>query len=199
MIKKPKNDYIDNKQLYAAMVEYKDRVKEYKRQKALYGIPNVDKPKISNYIGSCLVLISHNLGTRPNFSNYSYLGDMKSDGIENCLKYIDNFDPEKSKNPFAYFTTIIYYAFLRRIATEKKEQYIKYKNLELFMLSCQIENSSVYGASYGASYGAVGSSPLADNEAMNHVIKNYEDFIERKKITQQENAQKLIERKLQDD
>jgi DNA-directed RNA polymerase specialized sigma24 family protein len=55
---------------------------------------------------------------------------MISDGIENCLLYIDNFNPEKSKNPFAYFTQIIYYAFIRRIQKEKKQTYVKYKALE---------------------------------------------------------------------
>jgi hypothetical protein len=186
MIKKTKNNYIDNKQLFAAMVEYKTAVNEYKRQKELYGTPNIDKPKVTNYIGQCLLLIADNLGTKPNFSSYSYLGEMKSDGIENCLKYIDNFDPEKSKNPFAYFTTIIYYAFLRRIATEKKEQYVKYKNLELFLISNQLANFSSNDSSF------------IDNDITNNIIKNYEEFIERKKIAQKETVKKMAESKLKD-
>jgi DNA-directed RNA polymerase specialized sigma24 family protein len=67
---------------------------------------------------------------KPNFINYSYREEMISDGIENCLQYIDNFDPTKSNNPFAYFTQIIYYAFLRRIAKEKKQSYIKGKLIQ---------------------------------------------------------------------
>ena len=59
-----------------------------------------------------------------------YKDDMICDGIENCIQYIDNFDPEKSKNPFAYFTQIVYYAFLRRIAKEKRQMDIKEKILE---------------------------------------------------------------------
>jgi hypothetical protein len=58
---------------------------------------------------------------------------MIGDGIENCLMYFDNFNPEKSKNPFAYFTQIIWYAFLRRIDKEKKQTYIKYKATEQFL------------------------------------------------------------------
>ena len=56
--------------------------------------------------------------------------DMISDGIENCVQYIHNFDPAKSKNPFAYFTQIIHYAFLRRIQKEKKQLDIKTKIIE---------------------------------------------------------------------
>ena len=59
-----------------------------------------------------------------------YKDDMVCDGIENCIQYIDNFDPAKSKNPFAYFTQIVYYAFLRRIAKEKRQMDIKDKILE---------------------------------------------------------------------
>ncbi len=55
---------------------------------------------------------------------------MICDGIENCVQYIHNFDPEKSKNPFAYFTQIIQYAFLRRIQKEKKQLEIKTKIIE---------------------------------------------------------------------
>tara|TARA_Y100000817_G_C16781190_1_gene510665 strand:- start:749 stop:1024 length:276 start_codon:yes stop_codon:yes gene_type:complete len=59
-----------------------------------------------------------------------YKDDMVCDGIENCIQYIDNFDPTKSRNPFAYFTQIVYYAFLRRIAKEKRQMDIKDKILE---------------------------------------------------------------------
>jgi len=62
--------------------------------------------------------------------NYMFKDDMICDGIENCVRYIHNFNPEKSKNPFAYFTQIIYYAFLRRISQEKKQLEIKNKILE---------------------------------------------------------------------
>ena len=52
---------------------------------------------------------------------------MISDGVENCLQYLDNFNPTKSNNPFAYFTQIIYYAFVRRIQKEKKQVKVKQK------------------------------------------------------------------------
>ena len=87
-------------------------------------------PPVPDYIGECFLKIANGLSFRPNFINYTYRSEMVSDGIENCLQYIHNFDPEKSKNPFAYFTQIIYYAFLRRIQKEKKQTHIKNKMIE---------------------------------------------------------------------
>ena len=89
-----------------------------------------ERPKVPEYIGKCILKIANGLSNRPNFINYTYKDEMISDGIENCLQYIYNFDPTKSKNPFAYFTQIIYYAFLRRIQAEKKQVHIKNKTIE---------------------------------------------------------------------
>ena len=86
-----------------------------------------EKPPVTNYIGECFLKIANHLSYRPNFINYTYRDDMISDGIENCLQYMYNFNPDKSKNPFAYFTQIIYYAFIRRIQKEKKQTLIKNK------------------------------------------------------------------------
>jgi hypothetical protein len=104
--------YVDNKKLFAEMKQYLDGVKEAEESGA-------DKPRIPEYIGECLLKISTRLSTKPNFINYTYRDEMISDGIENCINYIGNFNPEKSDNPFAYFTQIIYYAFLRRIQRER--------------------------------------------------------------------------------
>jgi len=90
------------------------------------------RPTVTNYIGECYLKIANHLSYRPNFINYTYRDDMISDGIENCLQYMDNFDPAKSKNPFAYFTQIIYYAFIRRIQKEKKQQQVKQKMIANF-------------------------------------------------------------------
>ena len=116
--KKKKPHYVNNKQFLEAMVEWKGRVAEAESN-------DEPRPQVTNYIGECFLKIANHLSYRPNFINYTYRDDMISDGIENCLQYIDNFNPEKSKNPFAYFTQIIYYAFIRRIAKEKKQQKIK--------------------------------------------------------------------------
>ena len=110
--RKPVN-YVDNKQLYAVMIDYKKAVNDAEAV-------GDDPPMIPEYVGRCLLQIATRLATKQNFANYPAKDDMISDGIENCVSYINNFDPEKSKNPFAYFTQIIYYAFLRRIKKEKK-------------------------------------------------------------------------------
>ena len=120
MKKKVTQHYVDNKKFLEAMVIYKDKVNSAKEN-------NRKKPDVTNYIGECFLKIANHLSYRPNFINYTYRDDMISDGIENCLQYMNNFDPEKSTNPFAYFTQIIYYAFIRRIQKEKKQQQVKQK------------------------------------------------------------------------
>tara|TARA_Y100001963_G_scaffold78086_1_gene108225 strand:- start:1110 stop:1649 length:540 start_codon:yes stop_codon:yes gene_type:complete len=122
MAKKATNNYIDNKEFFQAMVEWKKLVNEA----ADLGEP---RPPVTDYIGKCFMDIAEHLAYKPNFINYPYRDEMIGDGIENCLLYCHNFDPEKSKNPFSYFTQIIYYAFLRRIEREKKQNYIKYKTI----------------------------------------------------------------------
>ena len=118
--RKKTEHYVDNKKFLEAMIEYRDRVEKAKSK-------NRKKPEVTNYIGECFLKIANHLSFRPNFINYTFRDDMISDGIENCLQYMDNFNPEKSKNPFAYFTQIIYYAFIRRIQKEKKQIQIKSK------------------------------------------------------------------------
>ena len=120
---KQKPHYVDNKKFLVAMTEW--RLKYDKAEKA-----KRKQPVVTNYIGECFLKIANHLSYRPNFINYTYRDDMISDGIENCLQYMSNFNPEKSNNPFAYFTQIIYYAFLRRIQQEKKQLEIKNKILE---------------------------------------------------------------------
>ena len=120
MKKKVTQHYVDNKKFLEAMVIHKNKVNSAKEN-------NRKKPDVTNYIGECFLKIANHLSYRPNFINYTYRDDMISDGIENCLQYMNNFDPAKSTNPFAYFTQIIYYAFIRRIQKEKKQQQVKQK------------------------------------------------------------------------
>jgi hypothetical protein len=120
--KKKSEHYVNNKDFYQALVEYNKKVNEAKEQ----GLP---KPRITNYLGDCFLRIANHLAYKPNFVNYMFKDDMICDGIENCVQYIHNFDIERT-NPFAYFTQIVYYAFLRRIAKEKKQLEIKSKIIE---------------------------------------------------------------------
>ena len=121
--RKRSEHYVNNKEFLYAIVEYKAKVREAEEE----GKP---KPRITNYLGSCFLKIATHLSYKPNFVNYMFKDDMVCDGIENCVQYINNFNPEKSSNPFAYFTQIIHYAFLRRIQKEKKQLEIKTKIIE---------------------------------------------------------------------
>jgi hypothetical protein len=121
--KKEKEHYVDNKLFYKEMVDWKKKYKEAQEM-------DEPVPPVSEYIATCFFHIAENLAKKPNFVNYPFKEDMIGDGIENCLMYCGNFNPRKSKNPFSYFTQIIYYAFLRKIQKEKKQNFIKYKFLE---------------------------------------------------------------------
>jgi DNA-directed RNA polymerase specialized sigma subunit len=130
-----KRNYVNNPDLLQALIDYKDACKDAE--------DSGDKlPQVPEYVGKCILLIAQRLATKPNFSGYSYKEEMISDGIENCLQYIHNFDPEKSSNPFAYFTQIIWYAFLRRIQKEKKQTYIKFKASQNMLTQSIIEDSN---------------------------------------------------------
>ena len=121
--RKRSEHYVNNKEFLAALIEYKERI-------AIAEAKGLPKPRITNYLGECFLKIATHLSFKPNFVNYMFKDDMVCDGIENCVLYIHNFDPNKSSNPFAYFTQIIHYAFLRRIQKEKKQLEIKNKILE---------------------------------------------------------------------
>ena len=119
--------YVNNADFLAALIKYRDDCEQAKKN-------STQEPKIPDYIGECFLKIAEHLSRKPNFISYTYRDEMISDGVENCLMYFRNFDPAKSKNPFAYFTQIIYYAFLRRIMREKKQLYVKYKATQQFGL-----------------------------------------------------------------
>jgi len=121
--RKKSEHYVDNKLFLQAMIEFKDKCAKAEKRKR-------KPPPVTNYIGECFLKIANHLSYRPNFINYTFRDDMISDGIENCLQYLKNFNPDKSNNTFAYFTQIIYYAFIRRIQKEKKQSNIKYRMIE---------------------------------------------------------------------
>ena len=120
---KKKVHYVDNKRFFSEIVEYR-KILQKAREDGL------EDPRIPNYIGECIWKIAEKLSTKPCFMNYSYREEMVSDGIENCILYFKDYNPEIGQNPFAYFTQVIYYAFLRRISKEEKNRYIIYKNFQ---------------------------------------------------------------------
>jgi len=134
--KKKSEHYVNNKDFYQALLEYTKRVEQDFYSKHSRNPTKEErshnwegKPPIPNYLGDCFLRIANHLAYKPNFVNYMFKDDMICDGIENCVQYIHNFDTNRT-NPFAYFTQIVYYAFLRRIAKEKKQLEIKSKIIE---------------------------------------------------------------------
>lgn len=176
--------YVNNKQLLEAMVEYRNKVIESKEN-------GTRKPQITNYIGKCILLIAQRISHKPNFSNYSYKEEMISDGIENCIMYIDNFDPAKSSNPFAYFSQIIHFAFIRRITKEKKQQYIKIKNMQnSFIFSELQDHIAGHESEMGNS-----KSNLFDNDITSEFVRSFETTLEKKKLASavKQGIEKFIE------
>jgi len=127
MKKKAPINYVDNKKFYEAILEHKKKVEEAEKK-------GIEPPRIPDYIGECIWKIAEKLSTKPCFINYSFREEMVSDGIENCILYFHDYNPEITQNPFAYFTQVVYYAFLRRIAKEEKNRYAIYKNFQESML-----------------------------------------------------------------
>lgn len=160
-------NYVNNAEFLESIIKYKEACNDAENS-------GDDLPRIPNYIGTCLYKIATRLASRPNFSGYSYKDDMISDGLENAIQALGNFDPSKSSNPFAYFTQIIWYAFLRRIDKEKKQLYIKHK---------VIENSVIQGTIIEKNDGDSGDAAYIDlnNSYMSDFVKNYEANIEKKK------------------
>lgn len=160
MAKRTKKNYVNNLDLLQALIDYKKKCKEAEDSAD-------EKPKVPNYIGECIYQIATRLSTKPNFSGYTFREDMVMDGIENCLQYMHNFDAEKTKNPFGYFTQIIWFAFLRRIAKEKKQMYIRYKSShELLSMGGTYEGGDEITMQIGGSSDSI--------EYINNFIESYE-------------------------
>ena len=165
MVQKRPDHYVDNKEFLRLMVEFKESTTTAREN-------GENDPQIPDDVCKIFMKIASHLSFKSNFINYAFREDMIADGIENCIQYIHNFDPAKSKNPFAYFTQIIYYAFLRRIQKEKKQLYVRYKTLENSQLDTMSEDDR-------ATVSSIGIAKLYDN--MNEFIENYEESMQKKK------------------
>jgi len=146
--RKRSEHYVNNKEFLAALIKYREDIE-------IAEIKGNPKPPISRYIGECFLKIANHLSFKPNFVNYMFKEDMISDGIENCVQYIHNFNPEKSQNPFAYFTQIIHYAFLRRIQREKRQLDIKNKIIERSEYSEVFDDNNTLDGSNYSEYNSI--------------------------------------------
>jgi len=169
--KKAPAHYVDNKKFYEALVEYRKKVLEAKEN-------NLEKPRVTEYVGECFLKIATHLSYKANFINYTFKDDMISDGIENCLTAVEKFDPDRGMNPFAYFTQITFFAFVRRIQKEKKQQATKYKLLE------NIDIDSILAHSEG-------NEEFANS--LLEMVRKQVDFIDIDKRTMPSKKKKVVE------
>ena len=179
MTKKTKH-YINNADFLQALIEYKSACDEAKKN-------SKPEPTVPNYIGECFIKIAEHLSRKPNFVSYSFRDEMIADGIENCIMYFRNFDPTKSNNPFAYFTQIIYFAFLRRITKEKKQLYVKYKATEQFGILDEFEM-------FEDSDGHMKQFELYDN--ISEFIHTFEENKRKKKEGKAKGLEKFLDEEL---
>lgn len=163
--KTKKLHYVNNAEFLQHMKEHIAAVNKAKKDKK-------PLPKVSDYIGECIVNIANKLANKPNFMNYPFREEMIGDGIENCFQYINNFNPKKSSNPFAYFTQIIYFAFVRRIQREKKHLYTKFKLIEESLIHDIADSEHLQQGKYGSDYA---------DQNMHEFVENFEKSQEIKK------------------
>lgn len=161
--------------MFDTFVEHKANVKAAEAE-------GREPPRLPNYLGDCFMQIAERLGRRGNFSSYTYLDEMKSDGIENCIIAANNFDPQKGENPFAYFTQITWFAFLRRIEKEKKHSYIKYKTLQNMNLNGLNINGEIEDTH--------GITTSVDNEFMDVIVSDFEEKKRKRDVKYQTNKKK---------
>jgi hypothetical protein len=160
--RKDREHYVDNVEFYSAMCKHIAAVRAAEKAQE-------EIPQISDYIGECIVAIANKLANMPNFVNYPFREDMIADAIENCLLYINKFDPERSSNPFTYYTQTCWYAFLRRIDKEQTHLYTKYSLVRNAILHDAHDLDVDDVAHIKAQYGSENS-----DEKMNEFMEKFE-------------------------
>lgn len=184
-MKRKDSNYINNKEFSQAVFSYVEECNECKKK-------GIEVPVVTNYIARGFQQIAEGLSHRPNFISYSYRDDMVEDAVENCLRAIRNYNIEAATrtgnpNAFAYFTQISYYAFLRRIAKEKKQQEIKDVYFENSFAADLIDASSNQDqASMHITHAAIENAKMRMNENKELTDDEYiamlEDSLPKKRI-----------------
>ena len=180
--------YVNNPEFLEHMKRHIELVKQAK-------LNNAKLPQVSDYIGECIYSIATKLANKPNFMNYPFREEMISDGIENSLQYINNFNPEKSSNPFAYFTMIIYNAFVRRIQREKDHLYTKYKLIAESLIHETSEIEYAFSKKYGSDQADLNMHEFIENFEKSREIKKTKAKLSKKKNVGFDNIFEQIELK----
>jgi DNA-directed RNA polymerase specialized sigma24 family protein len=168
MANSTKTHYVDNRKLYEALVEWQKLLRDAEKKK-------LPKAQLPDYVAECMVKMANRLSQKAGFVNYTYKEDMVGDALESCLRYIHNFDPERSTNAFAYITQIIHNAFIRRIQKEQKQLYVKMKIVDQSDFADSYERQDHDSGHYNNSY----VTYLQEN--MGDVISKFENWKEGKK------------------
>jgi len=164
--------YVDNQLFLKALIAYRRACFKAKKRGA-------SRPRIPDFIGECFLKIGTHISFKPNFANYTYREDMVSDGVENCLIYMHNFNPRKSKNPFGYFTSVIYYAFIRRIQREKRHTYLRYKLIEQAVIAGDTRTSMSDAGEYHV------DSAMLSFDNVQDFIRRFDEYTDRARIRRQ--------------
>jgi hypothetical protein len=155
---KRKKNPVDNVAFYS-------EIKDYLQLRKAAVDAGKDIPQIPDCIGSKIYMIADILSKKFYFIGYSYIDEMKMDAVLNCIQYIDKFDPERTNNPFSYFTQVCFYAFIRRVQTEKKQTYTKgqiVKHLGTFFEELTLHEGDL-DADYHTTMGEILASQGDDN------------------------------------
>jgi hypothetical protein len=165
--------YVDNKEFLQAFIIYHEK---YIKSKA-EGKPT---PKLPDYIGICFINIANRFSHHASFVNYPYRDEMIADAIENCVMYAHDFDPNRGTNPFAYFTQVVWHAFIRRINKENKNKYITYKSHQMQSIYSGLSDGEVGGISEDGS--STSHKPQDLYENITSYIDDYEQKAKQKRI-----------------
>ena len=171
----PEN-YVDNAKLLEQIIIHRAKVLDAQEK-------GLERPRIPEYIGKCFLDIATKLAHYKRFVAYGYRDEMVSDAIENCVMYFHNFDPKKGTKPFAYFTQVILFAFIRRINKEEKNRYVNYKLLERAVHS--IDAGTFMGDDTS---GMLHEPTLYDN--VSHWIADFERRMREKKLDKKKRSKK---------
>jgi len=184
---KPKADksrhYVDGEAFYQAL-------KERRTLKLAAAAIDAEPPAITNFIGECIMGIATNLAKKYQFANYPYKDEMIADAIVHSIRYIDSFDPEKSNNPFSYYTQACYYQFLARIGLEREQTYVKCKAT---LNSAVMSELSEGGEDNKESVEHIHDNFEFDTEFMDNFVGEYERKIAERKAKTKKKGLDLLE------
>jgi hypothetical protein len=121
----PSNWYVDPERLQPELLEYSIKFKEW-RDNDKVG----ERPRLPEYVAYAILEISNRTSMLRNYIGYPDRDGMVGAAIENMVKYVHNYNPEKGDG-FSYITQCVKTAFWRYINAEKVHLYVKAKKIQM--------------------------------------------------------------------